>query len=327
MVDEQAEYDSLWKEALEHYFDEFITFFFPEVYGGIDWTKSHEFLDKELQQVVRDAELGRRLVDKLVKVWRKNGEEAWVLVHVEVQGQVDPEFGKRMYIYNYRLFDRYNRQVVSLAVLADQNPQWRPKGFHSELWGCRVSLEFPVIKLLDYEKQWSVLEDDGNPFAVIVMAQLKAQATRQDPGGRLQWKLTLIKGLYKRGYDREDILELLRFIDWLMILPKDLEQEFTETLRQYEEDAKMPYITSFERIGLQKGLQEGRQEGLKEGQKEGLQEGIMEVLETRFKIVPQPITQIINSVNDLVILKGLLKEAVKTASLEEFRQALEKARP
>ena len=53
------------------------------------------------------------------------------------------------------------------------------------------------------------------------MADLKAQATRRDPNGRLQWKLTLVKMLYQRGYTKEDILELFRFIDWLMVLPDD----------------------------------------------------------------------------------------------------------
>ena len=53
--------------------------------------------------MVRDAELGRRLVDKLVRLWRLEGEEAWVMIHIEVQGQVEEGFAKRMYIYHYRL--------------------------------------------------------------------------------------------------------------------------------------------------------------------------------------------------------------------------------
>ena len=40
----------------------------------------------------------------------------------------------------------------------------------------------------------------------------------------------------------------------------------------------MPFITSFERVGLEKGLeqgrQEGRQEGIQKGRQEGRQEGI-----------------------------------------------------
>ncbi|UZQ54604.1 hypothetical protein OOK60_00570 [Trichothermofontia sichuanensis B231] len=33
---------------------------------AIDWSRPHEFLDTELQQVVRDASVGRRFADKLV---------------------------------------------------------------------------------------------------------------------------------------------------------------------------------------------------------------------------------------------------------------------
>ncbi|MCX7607923.1 MAG: hypothetical protein N2049_01705, partial [Anaerolineales bacterium] len=30
-------------------------------------------------------------------------------VHIEVQGQSDPDLAKRLFTYNYRLFDRYDR--------------------------------------------------------------------------------------------------------------------------------------------------------------------------------------------------------------------------
>ncbi len=39
---------------------------------------------------------------------------------------------KRMFTYNYRIFDRYDRPVVSLAVLADPHPGWRPDGYSSQ---------------------------------------------------------------------------------------------------------------------------------------------------------------------------------------------------
>jgi hypothetical protein len=138
------DYDSPWKEALEHYFKDFMAFFFPTAHAGIDWTRGYEFLGKELQRVVRDAELGRRLVDKLVWVWRLEGEEARVMIHIEVQGQVEEGFAKRMYIYHYRLFDRYDRLVVSLAVLGDECPTWRPEGYGYGLWGCQIRWEDSV---------------------------------------------------------------------------------------------------------------------------------------------------------------------------------------
>jgi hypothetical protein len=97
VTETQANYDSPWKEALENYFEAFLAFFFPQAHSDINWEYGYEFLDQELQQVVREAELGKRFVDKLVKVWRHNGEETWVLIHVEIQSQVDNEFTKRMY--------------------------------------------------------------------------------------------------------------------------------------------------------------------------------------------------------------------------------------
>jgi hypothetical protein len=61
--------DSPWKEALEAYFPQFMACFFPEAHSQIDWERDWTFLDKELEQIVRDAELGRPFVDKLVQVW------------------------------------------------------------------------------------------------------------------------------------------------------------------------------------------------------------------------------------------------------------------
>jgi hypothetical protein len=63
-----SDYDSPWKEMLEGYFPDFMAFFFPEAYEDIDWARGYESLDKELQQIVRDAALGTRLADKLMKV-------------------------------------------------------------------------------------------------------------------------------------------------------------------------------------------------------------------------------------------------------------------
>jgi len=61
------DYDSPWKEAVEHFFPEFMAFYFPDAYSQIDWSKDYAFLDNELRAVVQDAELGKRFVDKLVR--------------------------------------------------------------------------------------------------------------------------------------------------------------------------------------------------------------------------------------------------------------------
>ncbi|MCP4695433.1 MAG: cytosolic protein, partial [Gammaproteobacteria bacterium] len=157
--------DSPWKNILERYFEDFMLFFFPQVHARIDWQQGYEFLDTELQQVVRDAKLGRRLADKLAKVRLRNGKTAWVCAHVEVQGQFERNFNERMFVYHYRIFDRNKQQVISLAVLGDEQKNWRPDRYGYKLGGCKLSFRFPVVKLLDYKDKWDELEKDNSPFS------------------------------------------------------------------------------------------------------------------------------------------------------------------
>src|SRR6266496_2920725 len=96
-----TDYDSPWEEALDRYFEAFRTLLFPEGHAQIDWSRGYEPLDKEFQQLVREAEVGRRYVDKLVKAWTKVGVECWVLIHVEVQTDREAAFPRRMFVYHY----------------------------------------------------------------------------------------------------------------------------------------------------------------------------------------------------------------------------------
>jgi predicted DNA-binding ribbon-helix-helix protein len=252
-----TDYDSPWKEALDAYFEPFLALLFPEVHRRIDWSRGYESLDKEFQQVVREAEVGRRYVDKLVKVWTMDGAECWVLVHVEVQTARDAEFPKRMYVYNYRVFDRYNKPVASLAVLADDDPDWRPTDFRSSLFGCEAGLRFPAVKLLDLAAHEAMLEASANPFAQVVLAHLKALQTHGDPAGRHAWKVRLVRGLYERGFSPKDVRELFRLIDWLMVLPPALNNMFWEDVDKVQEERRMPFVMSIERVGHCRGLRMG----------------------------------------------------------------------
>src|SRR5580692_2668469 len=130
-----TDYDSPWKEALDRYFERCMSLFFPQAHADIDWTRGYEMLDKELQPIVRQSKQGRRYVDKLVKVWLVSGEERWLLIHVVVQTWKEDDFPRRMHVYNHRIFDRYDREVISLAILADDDPDWRPSQYGYSRWG------------------------------------------------------------------------------------------------------------------------------------------------------------------------------------------------
>lgn len=283
----REDFDSPWKTLLDHYFQAFLEWFFPEVAADVDWGRGFEFLDKELQKVTRQAPTGRRYADKLVKVWRRSGEETWVLVHVEIQSQPEEEFPERMFVYYYRLFDRYRLPLACLAVLADEQVAWRPTEYWRRLWGCRAGLEFPVVKLLDYRGRESELAASDNPFALAVEAHLAAQATHSDPARRLTYKLALTRRLYRGGLNRQHVIKLYAFVDWLLVLPEALEIAYLEDIQQLEEETKMRYVTSAERIGRQRGWQEGQQAGWQEGRQEGQRELLEQLLAARFGQLPE----------------------------------------
>ena len=91
----------------------------------------------------------------------------------------------------------------------------------------------------------------------MVLAHLKAQETHGNPTDRHAWKLRLFKGLYERGLDPDDVRRLLRFIDWIMNLPAGLERLFWQEITTYQQEKRMPFITIFERVGIEKGLLQG----------------------------------------------------------------------
>jgi hypothetical protein len=267
--------DNAWKDALTRYSREFTAFFFPAIHAEVDWRRGYEFLDKELAQVMRDAATGRRLADKLVKVHLADGSEKWLLVHVEVQGARSAGFALRMYTYNYRLFDQHWREVVSLAVMTEGRGAAVGR-YAAGRWGCELDFKFPTVWLGDWEARWVELEAEPSPFAVIVMAQLKARASRRDVRARREWKRRLLYSLYERGYRREDVRALFRFIDFVIALPPAAEQKLRQEIYEYEEGQKMPYISSWERMSREEGLQKGLQEGLQRGLQQGLQQGQIE---------------------------------------------------
>ena len=281
-MDSPDDYDSPWKEAVESYFPEFIEFYFPEASRQIDWARGYQFLDQELRAVVQDAELGKRFVDKLAKVALLDGSERWVYVHLEVQGSAQAEFAERMFVYNYRLYDRYRQPVASLAVLADTTANWRPNHFGFAVLGCEHELRFPAVKLLDYAAQQDLLYSNPNPFALVTLAHLLTQATRQDMNARFAAKWKLVQLLYQRGWGKQQVIDLFSVLDWMMRLPEQLKRSLWHNIEVLEEQEKMRYVTSVEQIGIEKGLLLGRLEGEQSGIAKGEAYALRRLLQKRF---------------------------------------------
>ena len=274
------DHDSPWKEALELFFRQAIELLAHSLYKVIDWSVAPQFLDKELQALgVPDGPPGhgRLHADKLVRVRHKDGADAWILVHVEVQGggmgaRALSRIAQRMYRYRTRIEHRHEGlnaragrappALFSLAILVASRSGPDRLEYRREFLGQGVYFSFHAVHLSQWLGRWSELESLArtNPFAVVIMAQL--QALRYRTGAqRLEPTVSLVRLLYGYGYDREHIQPLLRLIEWMLRLPAQQEPAYLAAVERLEQERKMSYVTIAERLYTQRGVEKGRTEG------------------------------------------------------------------
>ncbi len=275
------DHDSPWKEALEYFFQPFMQLLYLDIHDAIDWTVPAEFLDKELQKINHKASAGRRYADKLVKVRYRDGDACWILVHVEVQGEKEDAFAARMYSYYHRIRDRYGLRVISLAVLADTDPAFRPASFEEQLAGTGVSFRFRSIKLLDYLPRLEELKHDDNPFGLLIAAQLTAKLVR-DGKTRADNLISFYRLAIHKQLERERIGQLVIFLEWMVALPESVNDYYDEQLETLQEEAAMTYISSFERKAMEKGVAQGLEQGLEQGVVQGSLSILLKQLSHRF---------------------------------------------
>ena len=75
------------------------------------------------------------------------------------------------------------------------------------------------------------------------MAHLKTKATTRKPQQREQWKWTLIRELYERGFEREQIIKLFEIIDKMMTLSNKLQEDLESKIKQFENEM-LPFPAS-----------------------------------------------------------------------------------
>lgn len=293
--------------------------FFPAVHREIDWERGYVDLKQELQTIIPDAEAGKQFVDLLFKVFKKSGEESWVCIHVEVQSQWDADLPKRVFVYNSRLFLRYDRPIMSLAVLGDEHPYWRPQKYESELWGCEVSLKFPTVKLLEFRDKIEELKRSGNPFVYFVIAHLKTLETRKKPQQRLSYKEAISIEILQQELDPKLKRDLILFVDLLMVLPRELQNTYRESLLKEKEKNKMPLVAPLERYFREQGKEEGKAEGITQE----AQTVLYDMLKYRFGDMPLSLEEKIRNLDNLTLLRKLRMQVLEISSLEEFDRLLQ----
>jgi hypothetical protein len=283
--------DSAWKQVLQVLLPDFLALVHPALHGAIDWSRPVTPLDKELQATTRRGRKGRRDVDVLASLWRKDGQEQWLLVHVEVQGREQPEFTRRMFTYHTRLVDRYDRPVVSLAVLTDGREGWRPDLYEHDYWGSAITFRYPIVKVLDWRGREAELTELANPFAQVLLAQLAVLTSRGEMEALATTWLAIMRRLIRAGYTYEQISAVMTFLDGVMALPEEVEARVEAALAESEGTTMPEVMSRWEARVLRRGQDQGRAEGQQLGRMEGQQALVLMLLERQCGTLPDDVAE------------------------------------
>ena len=274
-----SQFDAAWQEILRKYFKDFTELCWPDLFSKIDWNKGYKMLERELNPLASKKAIGKRIPDKLIEVCLNDGTEVIAIIHLEVQAGQVANFAERVFIYRYRVFDIYKKDVATMAILIDGNPNWRPGLFEREFFGSKERLEYPILKILDFKDEKQSLESSENPFALIILAQLVAIETSGKAEARLISKYHLTKWLYLHGLKKEDVFSLLRFVDEILALPDNLGLKYRQQVSELEQELQVSYMTTSEKNWLNEGMQKGRVQGMEQGFEKGIAQGIEQGIE------------------------------------------------
>ena len=260
-----GKFDEIWKETIEKLFEQFIYFYMPDLAVDVDFQKGYTFLDKEFQTIALKSKDTKRFMDKLIKVYLKNGQEHWILIHLEVQLGGYKDFAKRMFRYFYRIYDKYNRNIVSLAIFTGKSKTY-PLSFNYDFYKTRIIHEYRCVKLADYEEDYLLNQD--NIFALVTLAVNYSIKSKSDEELRYKFKSRLIRLMFSRGYSEEEIIDLFRFIEIMLeIKNENLNKLIYEEILKYQKEVNKMVVTKFEKIAMEKGKEAGIKKGMEKGRK------------------------------------------------------------
>ncbi len=244
-----GKFDEVWKDVIEGIFQDFVCFYMPDLAEDIDFTKPSVFLDKEFSTIEINSEDRVRYLDKLVKIYMKNGDEIWALLHIDVQHANKDDFSLRMFKYFYRVLDKYNKKIVSQIIFTgNYNYQ---KEFNYSFYNTELNYKYRSLRLIDYDE--TELLNSDNPFALVTLAVKYAIDSNSDEELRYNFKSKLMRLMLTRKYSHKKIENLFKFIEIMLELSDvDLNKKFFAELRKMAKEGDIMVITKFEEMAMEK---------------------------------------------------------------------------
>jgi hypothetical protein len=241
------DHDRLFKELLTTFFVEFLELFFPEVIAYLE-PNSLEFLDKE---IFTDVTAGEQYeADLLVKAGFRE-QESFFLIHIENQAYSQADFGRRMFRYFARLFEKFALPVYPIVVFSFDTPHTPQPNIYRVEFPDKVVLELNYAVLQLNRLNWRNFLKQENPVASALMAKMNIA-----PEERPRVKSECLRLLATLRLDPARTKMISGFIDTYLKLNAEEEEIFKTEIAKFEpvqQEVVMEIVTSWMEQGMQRG--------------------------------------------------------------------------
>ncbi len=282
MTSDPIDHDRLFKELISTFFVEFIDLFFPSVINYLD-INSITFLDKE---IFTDVTQGEKYESDLIVQAKFQGKDTYFLIHVEAQSSPDTNFGKRMFTYFARFYEKFSLPIYPIVIFSYERPQKAASNQHQ--------VKFPDFKVLEFNYQviqlnrlhWRDFLTQSNPVASALMAKMD-MATKE----RAKVKAECLRLLVTLKLDPARMQLISGFIDTYLTLNPSEERDFQQELNTFSQPTQekvMQITTSWMRQGIEQGIKQGieREKAL-----------VLRLLQRKIGDIPPTVKTEINTLN------------------------------
>lgn len=258
----QRSHDSLFKELISSFLEEFVLAFFPEVYEEIDFRKTTLLPTEHITDMI-DGNVYR--VDLLFKTTLKY-EDAFIIIHIEPQSSYKKGFQERMFRYFSLLYEKHRKHVIPIAIFSYNKMKKEETTF---------SIKFPFLSVLHFEflalqlrrENWRSYLKQPNPVTAALLSKMGYKHKE-----KVEVKKEFLRMLVKLQITEAQTRLVTRFFESYLILNSEEEKKLLKEIPLLEKkEAKkiMELTTSWERKGMEKGKLQGKMEGRLEGRLEG----------------------------------------------------------
>jgi hypothetical protein len=198
----------------------------------------------------------------------------------------------------------------------------------------QISMNFCFLKTADWIDRINEIKNSNNLVDQVVYVYLefqkahKQQVKLKNKGAsrnnlnlqKLEFKKRLYAHLMSLGMDQGEVKSLILFIDWMITLPRELEERYFFYKKELTEQQEgvMAWMSTVERVSLRRGKELGKELG----KLELAQEHVIKLIDRKFGLIQDEIQMILDC-QDRNVLEQAHEQILFAETKEEILQLLE----